>query len=399
LTIWGTMSSITEKASRKFGNLLADKLHSHFAAKDLRVLHEPVFRGREEEYTRSCIASGFVSSVGQYVNQFEEMLVDRYEGRSAVATNSGTSALHLALLGLGVKEGDEVLIPAATFVATANAVRLCGALPHFVDINLSTMSLDSRLLSDHLDSILEERDGRYLNRNSGRRISALIVVHLFGHPAPIAEIQSVLSTYGIPVVEDAAEAVGSEDNGRPVGTRSSVAALSFNGNKIVTSGGGGAVVCENSEVARLLKHLSTTAKVPHPWRYDHDMVGFNYRMPNINAAIGCAQLEQLDSFVEIKRSLYDRYSHALSGVEDVVLLREPNKAFSNYWLQTIMINSSYDVSLILETLHERGIGARPLWTPLHELPMYRGCDRTAMRNTESLSSRLINLPSGVAVAG
>ena len=393
------MSSITEKTSRKFGRLLADKIHSQFAANDLKVLHEPVFRGREEEYARSCIASGFVSSVGQFVNLFEEMLEDRYEGRPVVATNSGTSALHLALLGLGVKEGDEVLIPAATFVATANAVRLCGAVPHFVDIDPSTLSLDARLLSVHLDSILEERDGGFFNRNSGRRIAALIVVHLFGHPAPVAQIQSVLVTYGIPVVEDAAEAVGSEDKERPVGTISSVAALSFNGNKTVTAGGGGAVVCEKSEVARLLKHLSTTAKVPHPWKYDHDMVGFNYRMPNINAAIGCAQLEQLDSFLRIKRSLYDRYSNALSGLEDVELLREPNEARSNYWLQTIIISGSLDISLVLETLHERGIGARPLWTPLHLLPMYKGCDKTAMKNTENLSTRLINLPSGVAVAG
>jgi len=392
------MSSLNDVKSRALGKLVASKIKQEFPVANLGVLHEPVFRGRELDYTRQCIESGFVSSVGEFVNRFEEQLSLRFEGRSVVATNTGTSALHLALIGAGVNEGDEVIIPAATFVATANAVRMCGAIPHFVDIELSSMALDTQLLEEYLCDLLEPRPEGQFNRQSGRRVSAVVVVHLFGHSAPVNEILGVIDPYALPLVEDAAEAVGSIFDDRPVGTSSALAALSFNGNKIVTTGGGGAVVAESAEVARLLKHLSTTAKKPHPWEYFHDMPGFNYRMPNVNAALGCAQLEQLDLFVEAKRSLVGRYASALGDVSDVELVTEPSGGRSNYWLQTILLEQSHDLSAVLGALHEEGIGARPLWKPLHELPMYERCPRSPLGVTESLSGRLINLPSGVGVA-
>lgn len=392
------MSSPNDGKSRALGKSIASKIRREFPRANLGVLHEPVFGGRELEYTSQCIESGFVSSVGQFVNQFEEQLSQRFEGRSVVATNTGTSALHLALIGAGVAEGDEVIIPAATFVATANAVRMCGAIPHFVDIESSSMALDAQLLEGYLGEVLEQRAGGQFNKKTGRRVSAVVVVHLFGHSAPVEIISNVTRPYGFPLVEDAAEAVGSLYEDRPVGTSSGLAALSFNGNKIVTTGGGGAVVAEDASVALLLKHLSTTAKKPHPWEYFHDLAGFNYRMPNINAALGCAQLDQLDSFVEAKRSLVGRYATALSDVGDVELVIEPSRGRSNYWLQTILLDRSQDLSSVLGALHEEGIGARPLWKPLHQLPMYERCPRSSLGVTESLSKRLINLPSGVGVA-
>lgn len=392
------MSSPNDGKSRVLGKFIASKIKREFPRANLGVLHEPVFGGRELEYTSQCIESGFVSSVGQFVNQFEEQLSHRFEGRSVVATNTGTSALHLALIGAGVAEGDEVIIPAATFVATANAVRMCGAIPHFVDIESSSMALDAQLLEEYLGEVLEQRSGGQFNKKTGRRVSAVVVVHLFGHSAPVESILTVTRPYGFPLVEDAAEAVGSLYEDRPVGTSSGLAALSFNGNKIVTTGGGGAVVAEDASVALLLKHLSTTAKKPHPWEYFHDLPGFNYRMPNINAALGCAQLEQLDSFVEAKRSLVGRYAIALGDVGDVELVTEPSRGRSNYWLQTILLDRSQDLPSVLGALHEEGIGARPLWKPLHQLPMYERCPRSSLGVTESLSERLINLPSGVGVA-
>jgi len=393
------MSSPRDSASRSFGQKIAQLIRTQFGAVNLSSLHEPVFVGKEGEYTRQCIESGFVSSVGEFVNRFEDDLSKRYEGRRIVATNSGTSALHLSLIAAGVLPGDEVILPAATFVATANAIRMCGAEPHFIDIDLSSLAVDSQSLRKHLAKVCVDDSGTVRNGITGRRIGALIVVHLFGHGAPMKEIMEVASEFGLAIIEDAAEAVGSQYAGRPVGITSPLAALSFNGNKIITTGGGGAVVVEDSETASLIKHLSTTAKLPHKWEYVHDMVGYNYRLPNINAALGCAQLEQLDNFLEKKRILVDRYEKALIEIEEVKVMREPATCKSNYWLQTLMLSKGYSIGPILEALHESGIGARPLWKPLHQLPMYSKCPRSDLPNAESVSQRLINLPSGVGVLG
>jgi len=378
---------------------ISKKLRGEFPSARLGVLHEPTFGGNEGLYTQQCIETGFVSSVGEFVNQFEVQLSRLYEGRPVIATNTGTSALHLALLGAGVLPGDEVIVPAITFVATANAVSMCGASPHFADVSSDTLALDSESLAEHLSQVAESRTSGLFNKQTGRKISAVVLVHLFGHGGPIQPLSDVVGPLGVPIVEDAAEAVGSRHHGRPVGVISSLSALSFNGNKIVTTGGGGAIVVEDREIAEKLKHLSTTAKVPHRWRYFHDMVGYNYRMPNINAAIGCAQLEQLESFVASKRELYHRYVRALGDLDGVEILEEPEGAESNYWLQALVLPENTELDTLLDELHQLGVGARPLWEPLHQLPMYRDCPRSELKVSEQLAKRIINLPSGVGILG
>lgn len=393
------MKSLGEDSARALGISIAERIRREFPDANLEVLHEPIFRGNEGTYTRRCIETGFVSSVGEFVNQFEEQLSLLFEGRPVVATNTGTSALHLALLGAGVSPGDEVIVPAITFVATANAVSMCGATPHFVDVSPDTLALDSERLAEHLSRVAEKRPVGLFNKQTDRRISAVVLVHLFGHEGSVQSLLNLVGPLGVPVVEDAAEAVGSRYRGRPVGISSPLTALSFNGNKIVTTGGGGAIVVEERAIAERLKHLSTTAKVPHGWRYFHDMVGYNYRMPNINAAIGCAQLEQLEIFVATKRQLFHRYVRALSDLDGVEILKEPEGAESNYWLQALVLSENADLDTLLDELHHHGIGARPLWEPLHQLPMYRDCPRSDLAVSERLAKRIVNLPSGVGISG
>ena len=363
-------------------------------------LHEPELTGREVEYTAQCIQDGWVSSVGPLIPEFEEKLAARCDSRAAIAVVNGTAALHLALHANGVGPGDEVLLPALTFVGTANAVSYCGATTHFVDCETESLGVDADRLEEHLARVARVENRSCRNRETGKRIAALIVVDVFGHPANLDALAALAERWQLPVVEDAAAALGSTYRGRPVGGHVGIAALSFNGNKIITTGGGGAVLLDDPERAEEIRHVATTAKRPHAWRFDHDRVGFNYRMPNLNAALGIAQLERLDDFIKRKRLLGDAYAAALVGVESVHFFREAAWARSNYWLHTMILEDGFPDSLdtVLGALHAVGIHARPAWTPLHRLPMYASSPRADLTRTETLTGRIVNLPSSPALA-
>ena len=363
------------------------------------ALHEPVFSGREWDYVRECLDSGWVSSVGRYVDRFEADLASYTGARHAIAVVNGTAALHAALLLAGVQPGDEVLVPALTFVGTANAVAYCGATPHFVDSAPDTLGLDPAALADYLRDIADATADGCRNRRSGARIAAVVPVHVFGHPVALGALLETAERYNLPVVEDASEAIGSYYEGRHAGTFGRLGMLSFNGNKTITTGGGGAILTDDPELARRAKHITTTAKEPHRWAYLHDEVGFNYRLPNINAALGCAQLEQLDGFIDRKRRLTERLGAALAGMNGVTLVREPPRCRSNYWLQAILLDPSLvdKRDAVLEATNDAGYMTRPVWRLMHRLPMYAGCPRMPLAVAEDLERRLINLPSGMSL--
>lgn len=358
------------------------------------ALHEPHFAGNEWAYVKECIDSSFVSSVGPFVDRFEADL-SALTGAHAVAVVNGTAALHVALQLAGVRPGDEVLVPALTFVATANAVTYCGAIPHFVDCDEWRLGLDPGALAAHLARIGTLRDGACVNRETGRVIRAVVPMHAFGHPVDLDALLTLASEFGIAVVEDAAESLGSSYRGRHTGTFGRLGTLSFNGNKTITTGGGGAILTTDPELARRAKHVTTTAKVPHRWEYRHDMVGYNYRMPNINAALGCAQLEQLPRLLAAKRELHERYRVAFAGVEGVRLVSEPEHCRSNFWLQTIVLDRrvATERDAVLATTNDAGLTTRPMWTLMHRLPAFAGCPRMGLDVAESMEARALNLPS------
>jgi perosamine synthetase len=367
------------------------------AEEEVIPLHEPCFKGREWEYVKECLDTGWVSSVGKYVDLFEEKLAEFTGVKKAVAVVNGTAALHIALKLVGVAPGDEVLIPALTFVATANAVTYCNAVPHFVDSELRTLGLDPYKLDDYLKDIAECKGGETFNKFTGRRIKAVVPMHTFGHPVDMDPLMEVAEKHHLEVVEDAAEALGSYYKGHHAGNWGKVSALSFNGNKIITTGGGGAILTNDEKLGKLAKHLTTTAKLPHKWAYFHDMVGYNYRMPNINAALGCAQLEQLPSFIEQKRQLANRYKEAFEQVQGITFFQEPDFAKSNYWLNVLLLEPEYVHfrDRLLDLTHKEGILTRPPWELMPKLPMYKDCPKMDLEVAGSISNRLINVPSGV----
>lgn len=358
-------------------------------------LHAPVFEGKEWDYVRECLDTGWVSSVGRFVDEFERRLAEYTGVAHAVAVVNGTSALHVSLILAGVQRGDEVLVPALTFVATANAVAYVGAMPHFVDSEENTLGVDPEKLLDYLKEIVTLKNGEAVNRFTGRRIKAVVPVHTFGHPVDMDPLLEVAARFGLSVVEDAAESLGSLYKDRHTGSFGQIGVLSFNGNKIVTTGGGGAILTNDREIAKRGKHLTTTAKQSHPWAFFHDETGFNYRMPNINAALGCAQLEQLDVFIERKRRLAGRYAEAFARVKGVKVFQEQPFARSNYWLNALILEPNYAQyrDAILQATHERGIMTRPAWTLMPKLPMYQHCPRMDLRVAEALEARIVNLPS------
>jgi perosamine synthetase len=359
------------------------------------ALHEPHFEGNEWAYTKECLDTGWVSSAGKFVDRFEMQLAEYTGAKQAVAVVNGTAALHICLLLVGVKPGDEVLVPALTFVATANAVTYCGAIPHFVDSELQTLGMDPLKLDAYLRDIAEIKNDVCYNRLTGKRIKAAIPMHTFGHPVDLDPLNEVCSRYCITIVEDAAESLGSFYKDKHTGNWGRVSALSFNGNKVITTGGGGAIITNDGKLGRLAKHMTTTARVPHPWEFSHDMIGYNYRLPNINAALGCAQLEKLPSFVEKKRALAERYKTALAGIQGVSFFTEPWFAKSNYWLNILLIDEQYISQRdgLLEMTNLSGIQMRPAWTLMHKLPMFRECPRMSLPVAESIERRLINIPS------
>lgn len=372
-----------------------DAVRNVIGGADHVSLHEPEFKGREVEYLTRCIEDGWVSYLGEFVNRLERDLTSVTGTNYAVATVNGTAALQIALLVAGIKPSEEVLVPSLTFVATANAVAHAGAIPHFVDSEFTTLGLDPDKLEAYLEAIGVVEDGVCRNRETGRSIRAVIPVHIFGHPVRMRDLSRVAKRFGLVVIEDAAEALGSRHDDRPVGGHGLLSVLSFNGNKIVTTGGGGAILTNDAILAARARHLTTTAKKPHPYAFDHDEIGYNYRMPNINAAVGCAQLERLDDFVARKRGLADLYAEALAPVDGVAFFREPAGAASNYWLNALLLDEEHADARVtlIEALVARGIHCRPVWTPMHRLPMYASCPRMDLSACEAIASRLISLPS------
>ena len=362
-------------------------------------LHEPRFAGHEWVYVKDCLDSTFVSSVGAYVDRFEAELAALTGAKSAVAVVNGTAALHVALRLAGVQVGDEVLVPALTFVATPNAVTYCGATPHFVDSEERTLGVDPEALRDYLYAVTEQRGGQCVHRATGRVIRALVPMHTFGHPVDVDGLLAVARDFHLALVEDAAESLGSDYQGRATGTFGLLGTLSFNGNKTLTTGGGGAILTNDPELGRQAKHLTTTAKVPHRWAFIHDEAGYNYRMPNLNAALGCAQLEQLSGFLEAKRRLFMAYREAFGGIAGVRVFAEPAGCRSNYWLQTLVLEESQadQQEAILTATNDAGLMTRPVWTLMHRLAPYQTCPRMALPVAESLERRLINIPSSAGI--
>lgn len=358
-------------------------------------LHIPIFDEREVTLLRECVESNFVSSVGAFCDRFEAALCAYTGAKRAVLCVNGTAALHLALRVSGVEAGEEVLIPSLTFVATANAVRYAGAVPHFVEVEAGHFGMDPVALRTRLEAIAERRADGLFNRETGRRLAAIVPMHAFGHPARMEGLLAVAADYALPLVEDAAESLGSLYRGRHTGTHGLCGTLSFNGNKVITTGGGGAILFNDEALADRAKHLSTTAKRPHRWEFFHDEVGYNYRLPALNAALGCAQMEKLPGFIERKRALAERYRVAFADLPGLRFVTEPEGDTSNYWLNTLVLDEDgpFTRDEVLAATNDAGLMTRPVWAPLHQLPIYADCPRMDLPVTESLARRIINIPS------
>ena len=363
-------------------------------------LHEPSFTGNEMKYVEDCINSTYVSSVGKYVDQFEIEL-SKYTGANyAISVVNGTAALHLALKLAGVNQDDEVLVQAFTFVATANAISYCGAIPHFVDTEKENLGIDPVKLQDYLAEITVSLDKETINKITGRRIKALVVMHTFGHPSKMDELLEVSKKFNLKIIEDAAESIGSYYKDKHTGTMGRLGTLSFNGNKTITTGGGGALLTNDLVLARKAKHLSTTAKISHKWAFEHDEIGYNYRMPNINAALGCAQLEDLPLKLENKQKLFNEYKSQFSKIEGVSIVEEPTNCSSNYWLQTIKLDLP-NLALrneILEDLNLAGFMSRPGWDLINSLQPYRANPSMTLECAKELFDCVINVPSNYAIS-
>ena len=364
-------------------------------------LHAPVFRGNEMRYVQDTITSTFVSSVGEYVDRFEQDLATFTGAEKAVAVVNGTAALHIALKLAGVARDDEVIVPALTFIATVNAVSYCGAVPHFADSEAEFGCLCPQKLRLHLENTCDIKDGTCINRETGRIVRAMLPMHVFGNPAPMEALMQLAEEYHLAVVEDAAESLGSWRNTRHTGTFGLAGTLSFNGNKTITTGGGGAILFNDAALARRAKHLTTTAKMPHAWDYCHDEIGYNYRLPNINAALGCAQLEQLPDMLRSKRGLHGRYKGAFEGIDGVALMDEPEGCQSNFWLQTLVLDEDRENQrdVILQTLNDAGLMSRPIWGLISDQKPYREAPRAPLDVAHTLARRLINIPSSAYLGG
>lgn len=359
-------------------------------------LHEPCFIGNEKKYLNECIDSTFVSSVGKFVDRFEEMVSEYTGARKAVVCVNGTNALHMAMLLAGVEAGDEVLTQPLTFIATANAIRYIGAKPVFLDVDRDTMGLSPLKMEEWLKENAEVQSGECINKYTGRRIKACVPMHTFGHPVHLDELVEICEKYHIRLVEDAAESLGSFYKGRHAGTFGKVGVISFNGNKTITTGGGGMLLFMDEELGKYAKHLTTQAKVPHRWEFVHDHVGYNYRMPNINAALGCAQMEHLQEFVDNKRELAFQYADFFSNT-GIAFFTEPGNCRSNYWLNVVLLQDKTHRDLFLEETNGQGIMTRPAWQLMNRLPMFRDCLCGDLSNAEWLEERVVNIPSSVRI--
>ena len=363
-------------------------------------LREPVFGGNEKRYLQECIDTGYVSSTGPFVARFENDLADYAAAHNVIAVVNGTAALHLALVALGIKPGDEVIVPALTFVATANAVAMAGAVPHFVDVSWETWGISAEKLRSYLSELLQQRDGSFFNRKTGRPVTAVVPMHTLGFLADADGVAEVAKEFGLALVEDAAEALGSFVGGVHAGLAGQAGVFSFNGNKTITTGGGGAIITRDSSLAKRIRHLATTAKLPHRYEFEHDIVGYNYRMPNLNAALGVAQLEQLPAFLERQRTLHLIYAEALDSLEMGFSASERPGTVSNYWLQAFVLDSNCAESknAIIETCLDNEIAVRPLWKPLNRLAAHHSSPSDDTPVADELYSRVICLPSSPKLA-
>ena len=363
-----------------------------YKTKEFIPLHEPRFSGNEKKYLNECIDSTFVSSVGKFVDEFEEKIANYTGAKYAIATSNGTSALHISLLLVDVDKNSEVITQPLTFVATCNAISYCGAKPIFVDVDKDTMGLSPSALKYFLENHTRVKKQQCINNKTGKVIKACVPMHTFGHPCRIDEIKDICDHYHINVIEDAAESLGSLYKGKHTGTFGQVGVMSFNGNKIITAGGGGCIVTNDKALAKKAKHLTTTAKVPHKWDFNHDMVGYNYRMPNLNAALLVAQLENLDNFISSKRKLANVYETFFNS-NNYVFVKEPMDSKSNYWLNSIILKNKKQRDEFLDEINSSGVMTRPIWTLMNKLPMFRYAQCGDLKNSEWLEDRVVNLPS------
>lgn len=374
---------------------ITEFIHAHYGTNDFVPLSVPVFMGNEKRYLNDCIDSTFVSSVGAFVDRFEKDMAAYTGANKAVVCVSGTNALHMALMLVGVERDDEVITQALTFIATCNAISYIGAHPVFVDVDRSTMGMSPDALRNWLSAHAELREGVCYNKQTGRRIKACIPMHTFGHPVRIDEIVTICEEYHIELVEDAAESIGSYYKDQHTGTFGKVGAISFNGNKTITTGGGGMLLFNDEELAARAKHLTTQAKVPHRWEFRHDEIGYNYRMPNINAALGCAQLEKIDDFIESKRATADAYKAFFATIDGVELFVEPADCRSNYWLNAVILPDKAAQIAFLEYTNDHGVMTRPIWELMNRLPMFEHCQHDGLENTIWFADRVVNIPSSV----
>lgn len=361
-------------------------------------LHDPRFIGNERAYLNECIETNFVSSVGEFVSRFEKMCAEYTGAKYAVAAVNGTSALHIALQLSGVQRDEEVITQALTFIATANAISYTGAHPVFLDVDTDTLGLSPRAVAAWLNANAELRGGQPYNRTTDRRIAACVPMHTFGHPVHLDELMEVLAKWNIPLVEDAAESIGSYYKGKHTGTFGKFGVLSFNGNKVITTGGGGMILTNDEALAKEAKHITTQAKIPHAWEFNHDRIGYNYRLTNINAALGCAQMESLPKILELKRKLALNYEVFFQQT-DWKFVTEPEGCTSNYWLNVILAKDKAERDALLEYTNKNGVMTRPIWELMNRLPMFADCQTDGLENSMWLANRVVNIPSSAIVPG
>ena len=376
---------------------VTDFIHDLYGAQDFIPLAVPVFIGNEKKYLNECIDTTFVSSVGKLVDRFEEDTA-RYTGcKRAVVCVSGTNALHMSLMLAGVERDDEVLTQALTFVATCNALSYIGAHPVFIDVDRDTMGLSPVAVREWLTRNSEQKNGECYNKRTGRRVKACVPMHTFGHPVHLDELVEVLKEYHIELVEDAAESIGSLYKGKHTGTFGKVGALSFNGNKTITTGGGGMMLFNDEELGAFAKHITTQSKIPHRWEFRHDHIGYNYRMPNINAALGCAQLEHIEEYVASKRETAKAYEEFFRDIPEIEFFTEPKNTRSNYWLNVVILKDKEAQLNFLEYTNDNGVMTRPIWELMNRLPMFEKCENDGLKNTIWFADRVVNIPSSVRI--
>lgn len=376
---------------------IVDFIRDLYGTSDFVPLAVPKFIGNEKKYLNECIDTTFVSSVGKFVDRFEEDMA-RYTGaKRAVVCVSGTNALHMALMLAGVERDDEVLTQALTFIATCNALSYIGAHPVFLDVDVETMGLSPDAVKEWLAKNAEIRNGQCYNKRTGRRVKACVPMHTFGHPVRLDELVVICEEYHIELVEDAAESIGSLYKGKHTGTFGKIGALSFNGNKTITTGGGGMLLFNDEELGAYAKHLTTQAKIPHRWEFRHDHIGYNYRMPNINAALGCAQLEHIEEYVEDKRATAAAYRDYFSRMDGIEFFVEPENTRSNYWLNAVLLPNREEQQAFLQYTNDNGVMTRPIWELMNRLPMFENCETDGLKNTIMFADRVVNIPSSVRV--